>query len=90
MLDLPVVYPVRRTGHGEVGVATTVLDTTQQERVAVRQACDGGIKDRIDRIRPVFGTEDRVAWMTMEEDFVQAIFVHGSAPLIVEPVRMKR
>jgi hypothetical protein len=69
-----------------MGVATAILDATQQECLAVGQTCGAWVEDRIDRIRPVFGTEDRVARMTMEEDLVQTILVHVSAPLVVEPV----
>jgi hypothetical protein len=68
-----------------MGVATAILDATQQQCLAVWQTRDGRIEDRIDRIRPVFGTEDGIAWMTMEEDFVETILVHVGAPLVVEP-----
>ena len=55
-----------------MGVTTAILDATQQQCLAVWQARDGRVKDRIDGICPVFGTKDEVAWMTMEEDFVEA------------------
>jgi hypothetical protein len=73
-IDLPVINAIGRASNTEVGMPTAIFDTAQKQSSPIRQQCRARIEDAVDWVRPLSGSQNGIAWMTLQR--LKVLIVH--------------
>jgi hypothetical protein len=69
-IDPPSVDAIVGSRGAQMRVASSVLDPAEEKRGPVRQTRRSCIEDRVRRVRPIGGRQNRVSWMPVEQHFI--------------------